>query len=378
VKKEYLMAPGPTPVPSEVLLEMAKPIFHHRTPKFKSLFTEFNENLRTVFRTENPVLTFASSGSGAMEASIINTLSPGDKAIVIMGGKFGERFSLICKAYGIRTIDVELEWGTPVEPQYIAQLLKDNPDVKAVFSTLCETSSGIVTDVKGLGEVVGRTDAILVSDAISGLGADDMRTDEWGVDIVIGGSQKGLMLPPGLAFMSVSKKAEKMMQDSKCPKFYFNTLKALKSYESNDTPWTPAITLIAGGKKALDMIVDEGVDNVIARHARLANATRIGVEALGLELFAPAAPANTLTAVKVPENVDGLKFVKKIRDEIGVTIAGGQAQVKGKIFRVAHLGYSVQYDVLIALSAIETVLKELGYEFKAGSSLQAAQQAFLK
>jgi len=378
VKKEYLMAPGPTPVPPEVLLEMSKPIFHHRTPRFRQVFGEFNEFLKIIFKTQNPVLTFASSGSGAMEASIINTLSPGDKAIVIIGGKFGERFSLICKAYGISTIDVELEWGTPVDPQHIAGLLKDNPDVKAVFSTLCETSSGIVTDIKALGEVVGRTDAILVTDAISGLGADDIRTDEWAVDITVGGSQKGLMLPPGLAFMTVSEKAKKMMRNSKCPKFYFNALKALKSVEGSDTPWTPAITLITGGKKALDIIVSEGIDNVIARHARLANATRVGVQALGLELFALAAPSNALTAVKVPENIDGLQFVKKIRDEIGITIAGGQAQVKGKIFRVAHLGYSVTYDVLIALSGIETVLKELGYDFKAGSSLQAAQQAFLQ
>lgn len=376
MKKEYLMAPGPTPVPPDVLLDMAQPIFHHRTPRFKKLFGEVNALLKQVVRTDNPVVTFASSGTGAMEASIVNTLSCGDKVIVINGGKFGERFGDISKAYGIEVIEVVQEWGVPVEAVQIETLLKENPEVKAVFCTLCETSSGTVTDIQALGAVVAKTDAILVCDAISGLGADDMRADEWGVDMVVVGSQKGLMLPPGLAFLSVSEKAKKMIDSSKSPKFYFNLKKALKTYEADDTPWTPAITLVVGARKALQMMVDEGIDNVIARHAFLANACRKGVQALGLELFSQA-PANTLTAVKVPDGVDGGAFVKKIRDEKGVTIAGGQAQYKGKIFRIAHLGYMNHFDVLISLSATEMVLKELGYSFEPGAGVKAAQQALL-
>ncbi len=376
MKKEYLMAPGPTPVPPEVLLDMAQPIFHHRTPRFKKVMGEVNVLLKQVLRTNNPVITFASSGTGAMEASIVNTLSSGDKALVINGGKFGERFGEICKAYGIEVIEVVQEWGIPVDAAQIESILKENPDVKAVFSTLCETSSGVVTDIKALGAVVAKTDAILVCDAISGLGADDMRTDEWGVDMVVVGSQKGLMLPPGLAFLSVSDKARKMIDSSKSPKFYFNLKKALKSYDSDDTPWTPAVTLVVGAHKALSMMVEEGMDNIIARHAKLAKACRTGVKAIGLELFSKA-PANTLTAVKVPQGIDGGAFVKKIRDEKGVTIAGGQAEFKGKIFRIAHLGYMNHFDVLISISATEMVLKELGYSFEAGAGVKAVQQAFI-
>lgn len=376
MKKEFLMAPGPTPVPPEILLEMAQPVFHHRTTRFKNLFKEVNENLKKVFRTENPVITFASSGSGAMEASVVNTLSPGDKALVINGGKFGERFLNLCNAYGIVPIEVPVTWGEGVNASVVESKLKENPDIKVVFSTLCETSTGALMDIKALGKVVEKTNAILVCDAISGLMADDMRTDEWHVDMVVAGSQKGLMLPPGLAFLSVSKKAEKLLETSKCTKFYFNLKKALKSYQESDTPWTPAVTLVVGLKRSLAMLLEEGVDNVLARHARLANATRKGVQALGLDLYAKS-PANTLTAVKVPDGVDGGAFVKKIRDEKGVTIAGGQDHVKGKIFRVAHLGYACDYDILIALSATEMVLKELGYKFEGGIGVKAAQQALL-
>ncbi|MDX9702575.1 MAG: alanine--glyoxylate aminotransferase family protein [Candidatus Auribacterota bacterium] len=376
MKKEYLMAPGPTPVPPEVLLDMAQPIFHHRTPRFKKLFAEVNVLLKQIVRTSNPVITFASSGTGAMEASIVNTLSPGDKVIVINGGKFGERFGEICKAYGIQVIEVLQEWGIPVEAAQIEAVLKENPDVKAVFSTLCETSSGVVTDIKALGQVVAKTPAILVCDAISGLGADDMRTDEWGVDMLVVGSQKGLMLPPGLAFLSVSEKAKKLIDSCKTPKFYFNLKKALKSYDADDTPWTPAVTLIVGAHKSFSMMIEEGMDNIIARHTKLAQACRCGVQGLGLELFSKT-PANTLTAVKVPDGVDGSAFVKKIRDEKGVTIAGGQDKFKGKIFRIAHLGYMNHFDVLISISATEMVLKELGYSFESGAGVKAVQKALL-
>ena len=377
MKKEYLMAPGPTPVPPEVLLDMAHPIFHHRTPRFKSLFSEVNSGLKTVFKTSNPVLTLAASGSGAMEASISNTLSKGDKAVVINGGKFGERFGLICKAYGVEFIEVEVEWGTSVNPARIESVLKENPDVKAVFATLCETSTGVLADIKSLGKIIAKTDAIFVVDAISGLGADDMRADEWGVDMVIGGSQKGLMLPPGLAFISVSKKAEALMDKSDSPKFYFDLKKAIKSHAGDDTPWTPAVTLVIGLKSVIDMLLDEGIDNVISRHSRLAAAARKGVTAMGMELFAPDSPSNAVTSVKVPEGIDGLAFVKGIRDDLGVTIAGGQAQMKGKIFRLAHLGYADDFGILTALAATEKMMKKLGYKFEPGVALKAAQELLI-
>jgi len=374
MKKLYLMTPGPTTVPPEILLDMAHPIFHHRTPRFKKLFGEVNEGLKQVLRTQNPVLTFASSGTGAMEAAMVNTLSPGDKVLAINGGKFGERYLDISKAYGFNVIDMQVTWGQAVDVAKVAQVLKENPDIKAVCSTLCETSTGVVNDIKALGAVVSKTDAILITDAISGLGADDIRTDEWEVDMVIGGSQKGLMLPPGLAFLSVSKKAEKLLETSKTPKFYFNVKKALKTLAESDTPWTPAVSLIVGLKRSLAMLLEEGMDNVVARHAKLANATRLGVKGLGLELYAPTCPSNTLTAVKVPDGVDGALFVKKVRDDKGVTIAGGQGDAKGKIFRISHLGYTDHFDVLIAISATEMVLKELGYKFDSGAGVKAVQQ----
>ncbi|RJP59148.1 MAG: alanine--glyoxylate aminotransferase family protein [Candidatus Auribacter fodinae] len=377
MKKEYLMAPGPSPVPPAALLDMAQPIFHHRTPRFKTLFGQVNEMLKVAFRTANPVITFTSSGTGALEASMVNTMSPGDKAIVINGGKFGERFLDICNAYCINVVEIPVEWGTAVDPAVVEAKLKEHPDAKVVCSTLCETSTGVLTDIKALGAIVAKTDAILICDAISGLAADDIRTDEWQVDMVAGGSQKALMIPPGLGFLSVSEKAKKLIDNAKCQKFYFNLKKALKSYAESDTPWTPALTLIVGLHRTLNMIIEEGMDNVIARHAKLANATRTGIKAIGLDLYAPTCPSNAVTAVKVPEKIDGLAFVKKIRDEKGITIAGGQSQAKGKIFRLAHMGYAVDYDVLTALAATEKVLYDLGFSFEIGESVKAAQKALL-
>ncbi|MCB1195752.1 alanine--glyoxylate aminotransferase family protein [bacterium] len=372
------MAPGPTPVPPDVLLEMAKPIFHHRTKRFRDIVAEANQNLKRVLLTSNPVLTLTSSGTGAMEASVVNMLSPGDKVITINGGKFGERFGLIAKAYGIQVLEIMVTWGEAVDSSKVEALLKANSDVKAVFATLCETSTGVKHDIKSLASVVGKTNAILVVDAISGLTADELKTDDWGVDIAIAGSQKALMLPPGLAFLSISEKAKALMEKSTCPKFYFNLKKALKSYEADDTPWTPALTLIIGLNSVLKMILDEGMDNVLKRHARHAEAIRAGVQALGLKLYAPSAPSNTVTSVKIPDSVDGLAFVKKIRDEKGVTFAGGQDDAKGKIFRASLLGYACDFDVVVAMSAIEMVMHELGYKFEIGTGVKKAQQSLLE
>jgi aspartate aminotransferase-like enzyme len=375
MKKNYIMAPGPTPVPEEVLLDSAKPIIHHRTSQYQEIFKKVTEGLKYLFKTNNDVFTFASSGTGAMEAAVINTLSAGDKAIVARGGKFGERFGDICKAYGIDVIAIDVEWGKPVDPEIIKKKLGENKTVKAVFVTLCETSTGTRSDIEKIGKIVSASDAVLVVDAISGLCADDLQTDEWKVDIVCSGSQKGIMLPPGLAFLSASKKAMDMVVKSNLPKYYFDLKAYKKSLDKNDVPWTPAVSLVRGLCKSIDIIKEEGLDNVLVRHARLANATRDAVKGLGLELFS-ASPSNAVTAVKVPEGVDGQLLVKTMRNKYGVTIAGGQAHLKGKIFRIAHLGYMTEFDTLTAISALEIVLKELGYKFKIGSGVSAALAAF--
>jgi serine---pyruvate transaminase len=373
MKKYRLMSPGPTPVPEKVLLSMADTIIHHRTPQFQAVLKDVNAKLKKVFQTENPVLIMASSGTGAMEASVVNLLSAGDKAVVINGGKFGERFGQICKAYKVEPVMYDVKWGEAADPKVVARLLKENPGTKAVYSTLCETSTGVVNDIKGIGEIVSGTDAVLVVDAVSGLSADEFKPDEWGVDVVVSGSQKGLMLPPGLAFITLSPKAQKLIDSSDLPKYYFSLKAALKAYGKDDTPWTPAVSLITGLNSVLDMVLSEGVDNVVKRHARLANVTREAVKAMGLEIFAEK-PSNAVTSVKVPDGIDGKALVKKMRDEQCVTIAGGQGDLKGKIFRIAHLGYMDEYDTISAIAAVEIVLSQLGYPVTMGRGVARAQE----
>lgn len=356
MRKEYLMTAGPTPVPDAVRAAEAQPIIHHRTKEHREIFLRVSEALKPVFKTKNEVLTFASSGTGAMQGSVTNTLSPGDKALVIRGGKFSERWAEICEAFGVQVIPVDVEWGDVASPSVIKENLDKDPDIKAVFSTLCETSTGALFPIKEYGEIVkDRPGTILVVDAISGLGACDIQVDNWGVDICVSGSQKALMLPPGLGFASVSEKAWQFIESSKLPKYYFNFKKAKKSLAKGDTPYTPAISLIIALDKALQMIAREGIDEVLSRHDLLARATRAAVQALGLEVFSKY-PANTVTAVNVPSGVDGKELADRMFYEYGVKIAGGQAHLKGKILRIAHLGYMGRFDVIMAISALESAL----------------------
>jgi len=324
------------------------------------------------------VYTLASSGTGAMEAAVVNLLSAGDTAICIEAGKFGERWTELCKAYGITADVVSVEWGKAVDPEEIKNRLKANPKIKAVFSTLCETSTGVATDIQALGKVVKDTEAVLVVDAISGLGAIDLKADEWYCDIVVSGSQKGLMLPPGLGFISASAKAWKLIEVSKSPRYYFDLRAAKKALASTDTPYTPAISLIIALNEVLRMMKQEGLENIFARHKKLADATRAAVKALGLELFAPTAGSDVVTAVKVPAGIDGEKLVKTMRDTYGVTIAGGQSELKGKVFRFAHMGYIEEFDIIVGVSCLEKVLAQMGYKFTMGSGVRAAQEVFLK
>ena len=371
--KNYLMTPGPTPVPEEIRNEMAKPIIHHRTREYQAIFKDATEALKRIFKTSNDIYTFTSSGTGAMEASIANVLSPGDKVIVVRGGKFGERFSEIAKAYGAEVINIDIEWGTAPRPDAIKEALAKNPDVKAVYTTLCETSTATVYDIKALGAIVKNQNALFVVDVISGLGADDFENDAWSVDIAVGGSQKGLMIPPGLAFCSVSPKAWKMVETSRLPKFYFDFKKYKKAYLDTDTPFTSAITLEIGLKKAVEIINAKGIDNVIAEHKRLAEAVRSSAKALGLEIFSKS-PSSAVTAVKTPSNIDADALIKILKTEFGVTFAGGQEHLKGKVFRVAHMGGIDKEHTIESVKALEKGLEKLGHKFKAGAGIDAANK----
>jgi aspartate aminotransferase-like enzyme len=372
-RKERLFTPGPTPVPPDVLLAMAAPMTHHRQAAFEKIFAGVSEKLKQVFQTSSPVVILAGSGTAAMEASIVNTLSAGDKAITVNGGKFGERWGQLCKAYGVSPAIINVEWGTAVTSAQIDEALKAQPETKAVFATLHETSTTVLTDIKALAALTAKTDAILVVDAISGLAADELRMDEWGVDIVVAGSQKALMLPPGLAYVAVGPKAQAAMKTSTLPKFYLSLDKALKNLEKNTTPFTPAVPVIIAMDKALDQIMAEGIEAVWARHRLLAQATRAGIQGMGMETFSKS-PSNAASAVKLPDGVDGSVLHKKLRDEYKVTCAGGQDHMKGKIERIAHMGYYDQFDVLVVIAALELALKDMGANIRVGDGVAAAQR----
>lgn len=376
--KRYLLTPGPTPIPDFVRRAGARPIIHHRTPEFSKLFKEITEGLQYVFQTKNDIFTFAASGTGGMEACISNLLSPGDRVLIANTGAFGRRWENILKVYGLKPEKIEYPWGKAVRIEEVRERLEDNPEIKAVFTQLTETSTGVVNDIESIAKITAQSKALLVVDAVSGLGGQEIRTDEWGVDVVVAGSQKGLMLPPGLAFVSVSKKAWNLIEESKLPKFYWN-FKTYKKffYEKGETPYTPAVSLLFSLKEVLKKILEEGLENILARHTLLACATRAGVNSLGLELFAEA-PCDVVTAVKIPGDLDGIVLVKRMRDEYGVSIAGGQREFKGKIFRIAHLGYMDKFDVIIALSALEMMLNRLGYKVELGKGVAAAEKEFLK
>jgi len=378
MRKNYLLTPGPTPLPPLVMEAMSRPIIHHRTPQFQAILKEATEGLKYVFQTVNDVFILSSSGTGAMEAAVVNLLSCGDTALVIQGGKFGERWTEICKAYGINVEVIDVEWGKAVKPVEIEKKLQSNPKIKAVFTTQCETSTGVANDIAAIGAVVKKTASVLVVDAISSLAAIDLKTDGWACDAVVSGSQKGLMLPPGLGFISVSQKAAKLMEGSQSPRYYLDLRKAKKALDKTDTPFTSSITLIIALVEALKMIRQDGLENIFSRHKKMAEAVRAAVKGLGLELFAPQDGSDVVTAVKVPAGVDGEKLVKTMRDTYAVTIAGGQEELKGKIFRIAHMGFIEEFDIITGISCLEKVLAQMGYKFQLGSGVRAAEEMFLK
>ena len=378
MRKNYLLTPGPTPLPPQISEAMSRPIIHHRTPQFQNMIKEASEGLKMVFQTKNDVFMLTSSGTGAMEAAVVNLLSSCENALCIQVGKFRERWTELCKSYGVIPEVIDVEWGRAVEPEQIKKKLAANPKIKVVFTTLCETSTGVTNDIEAIGKVVKDTNAVLVVDAISGLGAIPLASDAWFCDVVVSGSQKGLMLPPGLSFISVSPKAWKLIESSKMPRYYFDLTQAKKALDKTDTPFTQAITLIIALCEALKMIKQDGLESIFLRHKKMAEATRAAVKALGLKLFAPSAASDVVTAVVVPENIDGEKLVKTMRDTYGVTIAGGQSELKGKVFRIAHMGYIEEFDIIVGISCLEKVLKLMGYSFELGAGVKAAQEVFLK
>lgn len=371
--KRYLLAPGPTAIPPEVLLKMAEPIIHHRNPLFEAVVAEVRDGLKWLFGTKNEVLLFASSGTGAMEGAVTNMLSPGDKAICVRSGKFGERWAEICKAYDIETINIDIEWGEDLDPGYVEKALKANPDAKAVYTQATETSTGIRFPTREIADIVKNYPALMVVDGITGVGVFELPMDAWNIDILISGSQKALMLPPGLSFAGVSNKAWGMNKTSKCPKFYFNWAKELKNLQMNQTNFTPAISLISGLNASLRLMKEEGLENVYRRNELLAKATREGAKALGLKVFGKN-PSPAVTTICAPEGIDGQDIYKTLWKKYNVTGAGGQDQLKGKAFRIATLGYAEKYDVLTAIAALEFSLKDLGYKFEMGKGVAAAME----
>jgi aspartate aminotransferase-like enzyme len=376
--KRYLLAPGPTPVPPEVLLAMARPMIHHRAPEFDPIFAEVRENLKWLFQTRNDVLQLACSGTGGMEGAVSNFLSPGDKAICINGGKFGERWAKICKTFGVQVHEIKIEWGRAVDPQMVAEVLKKDPSIKAVYVQASETSTGVAHNCKALADIVRPLDeTILVVDAITALGVFDLKTDDWGLDVVVTGSQKALMLPPGMAFVSVSDKAWRLADKAKNAAFYFNFKRERENQQKNQTAYTPAVSMILGLQEVLRMLKAEGLANVFLRHATLAHAMREGVKAAGLTLFPKESPSDALTTVAAPEGVDGQQIYKNLRVQYGITAAGGQDHLKGKVFRISHMGYADRFDVITALAATEMVIKGLGYPIKLGSGVGRAQELLM-
>ncbi|MDP3722225.1 MAG: alanine--glyoxylate aminotransferase family protein [Candidatus Omnitrophota bacterium] len=369
---DILLTPGPTPLPPQVREALGRPIIHHRTSQYRSLFRRVLQRMQAVMQTAQPVVCLTSSGTGAMEASVVNLLSPGDEAIVVLGGKFGERWQEVCAAYGIRAAPVPVAYGEAVDPERAASILRAHPKAKAMFATLCETSTGGVPDIQALAAVTRASRAVLVVDAISGLLADECQTDAWGVDVLVTGSQKGLMLPPGLAFLSLSERAWALVNEAKTPRFYTDLRGYRKALADDDTPFTSAVSLVVALDEALTLILQEGVPKVLQRCGLMAQATRSGVEAMGLRLFAQR-PSNGVTAIRVPEGIDGKSLAKLMYDRSHVMIAGGQGEMAGKVVRIAHMGHIGPGDILAGLAALEGALVALGHEVAAGTGVQAAR-----
>jgi len=377
-KPEIFMAPGPTPVPPQVLAAQAAPLVYHRGPGYGALLREVTEGLQRLFRTKNDVMVFTSSGTGGLESAVANLFSPGDRVVSVVAGYFGERFAKIARAYGLDVRTVDYEWGSAARPEDVEAAIAEAP-TKGVLVQQSETSTAVIHDVDAIGKVTKRAGVLLVVDCVSSVGAVPFECDAWGVDVAVGGSQKALSATPGISFVAISDRAWEASKTAKNPRFYFDWAEYKASFDLADpeSPWTPAISLLQGLREALRLYFEEGPDVVLARHKVLAAAVKEGVRALGLDLFGEnPEKAWAVTAVRAPEGIDGNELVARVRSEHGIILAPGQGPLKGKVFRIGHLGYYDRLDILRGLAAIEMTLDGMGYPVKRGSAVAAAEEIF--
>jgi aspartate aminotransferase-like enzyme len=375
--KHYLLSPGPTPIPNEISLAMSETMIHHRTPQFNKIFEEARQGLKKLFGTENDVLMLASSGTGAMEAAVANLFSPGDKVLVINGGKFGERWLNISNAYGLNPIDMKVAWGQAVKVKDVEQQLKANPDIQGVMIQASETSTTVFHPVQEIAKLTKNGPLFLV-DGVTAVGVTPVPLDDWGLDVLVTGSQKALMLPPGLGFIALSERAWQKTKTAKLPRFYFDLNLERKNQQKGSGAFTPAVSLIFGVRASMEMLQREGLANVYARHDRLCRATRAAATALNLKLLAPDNPSAAATGIYLPEGIDADKVLDYLRDKMNITLAEGQDQLKGKVIRIAHIGYMGAFDVITAIAALEMALRKFAVEIPLGRGVAAAQEVLME
>ncbi len=377
MRKNYLLTPGPTPIPESVNADMHQPIIHHRTPQFEKLLEEVRQGLKYLFQTRQDVLVLAATGTGAMDAAISNLFSSGDRVIVINAGKFGERWGEISKAYGLVPIEITLQPGDSINPQDLSDAIRNHPNARAILFQASETSTGTLMPTREICALAKKAGMLSICDGITACGVVSLPMDEWDIDVLITGAQKALMTPPGLSMIALSERAWQAHATATLPRFYFDLARERKMQNKNQTAWTPAISLVKGLHRSLRMIQEEGLENVFKRHELLARATRAAVQALGLEIFAAKSPAPSVTAVKIPEGIRDGKHIPRIMEEkYGVTIVGGQEELAGKIIRLSHIGYCDRFDIITAISALELTLNDLGYRVNFGKGVGAALEVF--
>jgi aspartate aminotransferase-like enzyme len=375
--KQYLLSPGPTPIPNEVALAMSETMIHHRTPQFNSVFDEAREGLKILFGTTNDVLILASSGTGAMEASVANLFSPGDKVLVVNGGKFGERWLNISNAFGLEPIDMKVEWGQAVKMADVEKQLKANPDLRGVMIQASETSTTVLHPIQEIATLT-KNGPLLLVDGVTAVGVVNLPQDQWQIDVLVTGSQKALMLPPGLGFVALSDRAWERTKQAKLPRFYFDLNLERKNQQKGSGAFTPAVSLIFGLRASLKMLQREGLANVYARHDRMSRATRAAASALGLGLLAPKSPSPAATGIYLPAGIDADQVLDYLRDKMNVTLAEGQDQLKGKAIRIAHVGYMGAFDVITAIAALEMALRKFGAEIPFGHGVAAAEEILME
>ena len=375
--KHYLLSPGPTPIPNEVALAMSETMIHHRTPQFNKVFDQARQGLKKLFGTKSDVLMLASSGTGAMEASVANLFSPADKVLVINGGKFGERWLNIAHAFGLNPIELKVEWGQAVKVDAVERQLKAHPDLKGVMVQASETSTTVLHPVREIAKLT-KNGPLLVVDGVTAVGVVSIAFDEWGLDVLVTGSQKAMMLPPGLGFIALSDRAWERTKQAKLPRFYFDLNLERKNQQKGSGAFTPAVSLIFGARASLEMMQREGLDRVYTRHARMSRATRAAATALGLKLLAPENPSPAATGIYLPDGIDADQVLDYLRDHMNITLAEGQDQLKGKVVRIAHVGYMGAFDVITAIAALEMVMRKFGVELPFGKGVAAAQEILME